>query len=695
MIVNNLKYTFSTKPEKGNSNLSIRFKDGYLYYPEYPLGNSLLFNGLTEMNTEDYTIDEFDGQLPYIDFIYNVLKKGDLLKGYTAFKELFIDNITKSILQDLNLPYDFLELFLYANELLTDNEYTHETRASSYRIRGYEMISTALYRTIASQYMILKQKGFGPNSSLSIPQDAVIKALTKSQILENYDTINPINELKSKAACTYKGEGLIGSQAKHGFTLSRRSFGEDAVGIFAESNVDNHQVGISKELTVNPNFTSTRGYIQTTDKRSEIAKMSASQTMSPDELISPDVTKYDHPNRVGFSSGQWKHTLGVTHNCLPMVSSGYDKTVAYQIGDTFVRRAKQDGKILDINEDHGSITVEYKNGTKEVYKFGKEFVRNSNFFLENNLELNVKIGQAIKKDDILAYSKEFFIKQGKDIIFTQGAMARIALMDDYFTEDDSTLVSAEFANLMANPDTKRKQVVISGTANIVKMVKENEYIEHGNALMLFEDSDESGDEQNVNQVLDMLGTVDEDALNSLKYHSPKANASGTISKIDIYWTGEFDEMSTSCKKLIKDFIKQKKEEIDYEERITGKASKRDYTYKKSVPVFNRINGAVMPDSNGILIEFYITHNSIYGTGDKSSCYPALKSVTAEIVPEKLSPYSESGPIDEVTSTIGLPLDIRQNVDVFVVGHQNPLTFDVLIEVRILFGPSEHPCHICL
>jgi hypothetical protein len=679
MIVNNLKYDFTSKPIRGDTRLSIRFKDGYLYYDEYPLGNSLLFNGLAEMKTEDYAFDEFEDQLPYVDYVYNVLRSRNILKGFTATRELFIDEITRQILVDLNLPTDFLELLLYANELLTDNEFTDETNASSYRIRGYEMLSVALYKEIGKQYEILKQKGAGTNASLSIPPDCIIRALVKSQILENYDTINPINELKSKSACTYKGVGLMGSSTSNGsnsFPLHRRAFGKDAVGIFAESNLDNHQVGISKELTMNPNFVSTRGYLNTTEDKKEILAMPASRTMSPDELICPDVTKYDHPNRVGFSSGQWKHTLGVSYNCMPMIGTGYEKVLAYQIGETFVRKAKNDGKIIDINEKYQSIIIEYKNGEREVYHYGRDFIKNSNFYLENNLELNVKIGQTVKQNDVLAYAKEFFIKQGTDIVFTNGVMTRVALMDDYFTEEDSSLVSTKFSNLMANQITKKKQKVISGTANIIRIVEEGTHVLHGDPLLTFEDSSEGDD--NINEVIDLLGDADEDALNSLSHHTTKANATGEVSKIVIYWTGELEEMSESCRKLVKNYIKVKKEAIGYEEKVSGKESNNSYEYKKSVPVFNRINGEELPEKNGILIEFFITHKEIYGTGDKLSTYPALKAVTAETVPEHLAPYTESGDLDMATSLIGM--GNRKIISLVKAGSMGKLLYDMSIRI---------------
>lgn len=678
MIVNKFSYTFSGKPLKGDERLYIRFKDGYLYYPEYPFGNTLLFNGLTEMVTEDYNFDDFDTPLPYIDWCYRSFQKRNMYKGWVGFKEIFLDEETLAILRDLSLPTDFLELFLYANEMLTDNSFTNETRAESYRIRGYEIIPHALYRAIGDQYLKYKQKENKARSSISVPQEVITTALVNSEILENYDSINPINELKMKSICTFKGVGVGGANVKHGFSVKRRAFGEDAVGIYAASNVDNGGVGITKQLTNNPRIINTRGYLDPASTKKDINNISTGDKLSPDELIMPCITKFDHPNRVGFSSGQWKHTLPLAGGGdPPMVGSGFEKTVVKLIGDTFSIRAKKDGKIININEETNSLIMEYKNGEKEAYNFGKEFIRNSNFYLENNLVINVKVGERVKFNDVLAYSKEFFTPTtGGDLTFTMGSICRVALYDDYFTEEDSSLVSEGLSGRLSTSVTKCKQISFSGKSNIIKHTPLGQYVKDGEAIFMFED-EVDGDRDDINKILEMMGDADQDALENIAYHAPKASTSGYISKIEVYWTGEIDEMSESCQKFVKAYIKSKKVKIKYDEEQTGIKSNKSYECEKSVARFGMINGAKL-EENDILIEYYITHVNAYGNGDKLSFAPAIKSVTPQIVPEELTPYSESGPIDAVMGL--LSLSNRQVNSPYFLGACGKILYDKSKEI---------------
>ena len=676
MKLNRLKYVFTTgrleKDDPRNKWLTVTFKDGKLYYPEYPYGNSLLFNGMNEMDTEEFYFDDFDTELPYIEYLYAKFRNRNMYKGWLGFKELFIDPITKDILRDEKLPTDFLELFLYANELLTDNTYTNETEAKSYRIRGYEIISQVIYSNICQQYLLYKQHE-GKKGFVSVPQNCINTALTKSQILENYDTINPINELKMKSSCTVKGKGVGGANVNHGYGMDRRAFGEDAVGLFAESNVDNHNIGIVKELTTNPQILNTRGYLNTTKDPAKISKLKASERMAPEELIMPGIVKYDHPNRVGFSSGQWKHTLPIDGGGdPPIISSGYENTMIYQIGNTFAIRAEKPCTVTDINEKLEIVTVKNNDDTVQTYRYGKEMERNSSFYLDNNRILNVKVGQKLKFNDIIAYSKEFFTKTPGGLSFTMGRICKIAIMDDYFTEEDSTLVTEHLSKNLQTSITKKKQIKISGKSNIIKYANIGDHVLDGDVLMQFEDARDTTSNVDITDLLDLVGDPEADS-SSLLYHMPKANASGEIVDINVMWVGEIEEMSESCQKFVEEYISRKKKKTNYEKEQTGEESKYAVEYKKSTPNFGVLEGQNVDDGD-IVIEYYINHKTAYQRGDKISMYPAIKSVTPQIVPDNLCPFTPTGKIDCVFGLISA--SARQVNSPFILGSIGKIVIDV-------------------
>jgi hypothetical protein len=651
MIVNKVKYTFSSKVLQGDRRLFIRFKDGILYYDEYPMDNAILMNGLGEVMTEDYNFDDFDTQTPYVDYIYKAFKSRNMVKGLTSFRELFLTNVDKEILRDYNFPTDFLELFLYANSLLADNQYTTETRSENYRIRSFEMVSVALHKAIAKEYKTLKQRGNTARMSLSIPETAVMTALNESQIFENYDLINPINFMKLKSTTTFKGNGLGGTQMKHGFTLEKRNFGEDSTGIVALT-VPESNTGITKQLVANPRIINTRGSLETVKTKKDVQALGASEMMSPDELIMPFVQKVDHPNRVGFSGGQYKHTGGVNYNCVPLVGNGFEKTIAGQCDRTFAVKARENGIILEINDEMKKMVVEYKDGSKEIIDYGTHEVRNSSYYIENTLIPNVKVGQKVKENEVLAYAKEFFVKQGEDLTFTMGVIARVALLDSLAsTEEDSSLLSSQMSKWMSNPTIKKDTISISKDCNIIRYAKVGDKVVFGDHIFVYEDFKEEG---STTEIMDLLGKVDEATLEDMIYHMPKAHSTGTIMKIDVFWSVDPSEMSESCRNFVNSFVKAQKKIIDYEEKSTGKTSPLRVTLKTTPANRGRVNGSPVPDEGGLVIEYYVIHNNELGIGSKSSVYPALKTVCATAVTdEKLDPYGDYGRIDMCTSFIGL------------------------------------------
>ena len=66
----------------------IQFEDGRLYYKQYPIENTLLLNGLSEIDTSNikYLDKELNELAVYLDYIYETFLTRNLYKGWTAFK---------------------------------------------------------------------------------------------------------------------------------------------------------------------------------------------------------------------------------------------------------------------------------------------------------------------------------------------------------------------------------------------------------------------------------------------------------------------------------------------------------------------------------------------------------------------------------------------------------------------------------
>ena len=76
-------------------------------------------------------------------------------------------------------------MILYGNELLADNQYTHECLVS--RVRCAEVISAIVYKNIAKAYEKYKETASYSNPvKISLKQNAVIK-----EVLEEVEELYP------------------------------------------------------------------------------------------------------------------------------------------------------------------------------------------------------------------------------------------------------------------------------------------------------------------------------------------------------------------------------------------------------------------------------------------------------------------------------------------------------------------------
>jgi hypothetical protein len=231
-----INHQFSDKrPTNLNNNQAyIQFLDGYLVYDIFPMQNALLMNGFAEVATKAFNYSDFDSMDVYLSIFETVYGNKMIANPFMNFYEFLIDPITKEILEDLNYPTNFVELLLFANQLLADNTYLKENNMNLYRIRSNEMVNAYLYKALAKAYLDYTMTAHNPNPiKISIPQDKIIKDLLLSQNTEDYSILNPVVELEKSRAITPKG--LQGLNVSEAFDQSKRAYDKTMMGILAMS----------------------------------------------------------------------------------------------------------------------------------------------------------------------------------------------------------------------------------------------------------------------------------------------------------------------------------------------------------------------------------------------------------------------------------------------------------------------------
>lgn len=657
-----LKYYFSkTYPrEVKNNEQVIRFNDCYFVYTE-DLATSLLMNGMKVLDTENHAFEEYNTVEPFIDYFKKVYGKTSIMNAISNYYEFTIDPITKEVLEDINLPTDLIELCIYASNLLADESYTMENSQKLSRVRSTEIIPAILYYELSNAYLLYKNSA--RKKKISIPRDCVIKQLLSLQTVEDYSTLNPVVEMEKDRTITSKG--YRGVNVDRAYTEEKRSYDETMIGTIAMSTSPDGNCGITRFLTMEPNITSTRGYVDIkNDKRDELTDMNL---FSPAEMLYPLGNTRDDSVRIAMAGKQSKHVIPVRNSSPALISNGADEYARFDLSSDFVVNADEDGTVIDYDEKSNVLMVEYKSGKHRAIDLAPNIVKNGGggFYLSNVLKTNLKVGDKFKKDQCLAYHKDFFSEDALNgVRMNVGVLEKVAIMSSYNTYNDSAGITHKMVKDCETDMTFCKSVVIGKNSNVYDIRQVGDEVEIGDPLISF---DTSFEDTSLNKLLAHLSDENKEVLNEGSTNIIKSKKAGRITGIKIYSAVDLEEMSPSLQKIVSKYyarIRQKEKFVSKYDPGNTSIVKcglllNESTNKVEPNIYGVIKGEKVEDS--ILIEFYIEHADMLGVGDKIAYFTALKSVIAEVIPEGFEPYSEFRPDEEVSSTIGASAILKRQV----------------------------------
>ena len=691
----NINYKIISKKEspntprynKGKEEI-IEFSDAWLIYDVYPLRNTLLMNGLVEVPTKMYEIKQFLTKDVYHEIFDTLFGRSNIGYAFENYQQLFIDPITEEILRDFNLPTDFIDVFLYANSLLEDNSYTHEGDMRMHRIRSNEMVAAFLYDVLSKaygDYRLTADKSIP--KKFSVKKDAVIVKILTNQVTKDYSDLNPLYTIDLMRSTTFKGPA--GMNKDRSFNLAKRSFHPTMAGVISQASPISGSVGIARTLTVDARIVSSRGYIDVVESKEELNKLTTSNLASGAEAALPFSITSDEPERVAMSSAQSRHTLACVGSDRNLVYTGFEKVLPHIIGDTFVFKAKKDGKVLKIDDKNKLLVLEYNDGTKDVLNLQPEIGKNSGsgFFVSNKLEPLVKEGEKFKAGKLIAHNPEFFTidKWTGDPVFIHGPLARVALVYSSKTFEDSTKISKRLSDKLSSHIVIKKDIVLGPNANISKMVKKNDTVEVNDPLIIF---DTSYEEDLVNKFLNLVQDedlnydVDEASRNII---SSKYN--GVIEDIKIYYTAPKERYSKSVQDIINYYERENKNRL---KAISSHVNPNEVdvplteVYYIDPGLSGKVKGTKVP-KDGILIEIYIKYRDTFSIGDKLAAFIACKAITCDVWEEGKEPYLLSDPEDKIDAYLGvISLGARMTFSAIKTGLINSILVGMKKNVKKMY-----------
>lgn len=346
---------------------------------------------------------------------------------------------------------------------------------------------------------------------------------------------------------------------------------------------------------------------------------------------------------------QSKHVIPVNDSDPVLVSNGFEEIERFELSSDFVVNAEEDGEIVKVDPDLKLVIAKYKSGKVRAISTDTNIVKNGGggFYLNNQLVTDLKEGDKFKKDEVLAYHKNFFTNSKyNNCRANLGTLARVAIMSAYSTYEDATFISESLSERCGTRITECKQAVIGKNSNVLHLAKEGEHVHVGDTLVAF---DTSYDDNDLNVLLASLG--DDNDLKSMvtegSRNTIKSKYGGKIIAVKMYSTVEMEELSPSLQKIFKDYYSKIRKKKNLLESYDPEAEKSimkcgllfTETTKKIEPnKYGNIRGQNVEDA--VLIEFYIEELEPLEVASKIANYSGLKNTICEVIPKGYEPYSD-------------------------------------------------------
>ena len=685
-----VEYNLSEKRPTETKNY-FRFNDGFLSFNDnYAPDAALLVNGLSVINTQEYSLTDIDTKAMWLDVLddFGGRNRAD---GLDSFANLMMDPITVEVCKTYKLPTDYIEVLAYASSLLTTNKFNRHTDITGNRFRTNERLVHFLYKSLATSYgMYLREiKNNRKDAKMTMKQSAVIDMALADVTTSDLSKLSPLLELESANTVTFKG--LSGMNSDRSYSLDKRTYDKTMINKLSMSTGFSATVGINRQSTINMGIESTKGYIKS---GGELDRMSDANTLSITEALTPFGTTRDDPFRTAMTFIQTsKHGMRTTEQDPLLVSNGADQALPYLTSDTFAHKAKWNAVVEEITNDYMIIANKSNPKEKEFIDLREKVEKNSDggFFITIKLDTfkNYKKGDSIKAGDIVAYDKSSYsdtVGIG-NLAYNIGTLTKIAIMHTDKGFEDSAIISQDLSKKMASEIVLQVDVLMDAKDIDIQCVEVGKELHEGEVIMSYRAALEDQDATDIinKMVQKNAGSDSKELMDEIGKIKVKSKVTGKLQDIKVYSTIPTSEMSKS----LASFVNKYNGPVD---KMKSKLSKlgidgSQYGTSGVLPPVGKLKHC----EGKVLVEFYIKYHDKMSVGDKLVYFSALKGVVKEIFPEGKEPYSEYRPEEKVHSFLPVgSINARMVSSVLTLGSINKVLIELDRHVKDIMGVKWDP-----
>lgn len=611
-----------TKRDTQPHEFEITFSDEVWVFPDDHSKAALIMGSFYAWRNvfKNYTVEEMNDPSTYNSILEDAGLSPRFVIEFKNINQLFIDIIAADNLREMGEPTEVIPLMLRAVEMLEDDYYPSEHLDEFSLIKGYERMNAEVHRTIVRGIRDFRNQPMTARARININPFEVITEIQSDPSVSLAEDSNPVHNTKEKDNCTYSGTG---GRSKLTMVKRTREFHQSNIGVRSEATVDSGDVAIIQQLTADPNITSLRGTFKGLDpKTAPVTKL-----LSTTSVLAPFAT-YDDPKRANFISIQQSHVIE-TAGAMPYpIRTGYDLMMAQRTDDIFSFRAKGEGRITLLDEDHVVITYKDPKLPEDRVQLGTIFGTVTGHASAQRMICDLSVGTKVEEGMIVAFNPGFYRRDWRDpryVVWLVGPLGYVTFMEQTYTFEDSSRIRTEFANTkMVSPVPEIKLAFANFDEEVVNLVNEGTEVDIDSVLCYITQGTLTGEETNFS----------EDTLNNLKSlgaATPRAGTKGVVSKIEVYYLGDREEMSPSIKRIVTKY--------DNKQRKLAKKLGEGCPETGEVYQPTRINGTSL-EMNMVIIKFYITRSIGLGDGDKIVVGNQEKTVVSGHIAGKCQTVSE-------------------------------------------------------
>ena len=658
-ILNKMKATYTVVEPGTRYNIleqsAIKFSDKWMIWNHHPLHVSLILNGMSQFETENFKMEEADGKGFWTMFAGKYYKSDKEIQVLDQFKDLMIDPISADILRDMNLPTDLVSLIVAGCIMMNNSQYQNVTEPKNFRIRSNEIFAQFIYEAVTDAYFEYRRSIYKKTpKKVSVQQNLVFRKIyggknkrtgmkdNACSMIEDSSTLNPVLELEKKDTISFRGPS--GINLDRAYNLSKRQFNPGMTGTIAISTSPDKNVGVARELTMDPNITSLRGYIGPHDDEA-IEEMSGAQLFGAAELLSPPGASHDDAQRTSMAYKQSKYMVMTSGSSPVLMGNKVEAALPYYMSRDFVVTAKQNGKVVEIAND--MVVVEYKDGTHDSFSLAPTENKNSagGFYVETKFQTSLEVGSTFKEGEVIAYDPNAFTKNKNDRSASMniGVLCKVAIAPTHDIYEDSAPITTALSKKLSTTMVNESRAVLSAQATIKMMHKVGDHIEAGDALIEYDNTKEDPE---LSRLWDDMQSMYGEELSENVIQSVRSEHSGEIADIRIYSAVPLEDLSESLRPVVRGYwkkIEAKNKMLEKYRNPNDPAMIPAGTQIKEIAgpteaKFGKILGETVND--GVLICFFVKHSDPVKKGDKVTAYTALKGIVSNVIDPGFEPKSE-------------------------------------------------------